>query len=202
MANVLFEFRNYPREREIVGKLLIAYGEIEFALLSCLRQVLDNDVDTATRILFRVKGEGARIEVADAIMRPAFMRRKLGGKWSGAIGAARKCKAIRNQYAHCHWQLLGEPGKLYFLNLDIDAQAAEGPIKASHIPLLLSLLEKQETYFVYALDCLYYLEAEYKKLAGRSSSHDQVWPKSIPAPPPYIQPKKAPQSRRGKASGS
>src|ERR1700724_287307 len=103
MANMLYEFTNFPREREIVGQLLIAYGEIEYALLGCLRNVLDDDIHTATRILFRVQGESARIEVSDAIMRQAFMKVGLGAKWGNAIGAARICKNIRNQYAHCHW---------------------------------------------------------------------------------------------------
>jgi hypothetical protein len=74
MANMLYEFADFPRELEIVGQLLIAYGEIEYALLGCLRKVLDDDIHTATRILFRVKGESARIEVSDAIMRPAFIK--------------------------------------------------------------------------------------------------------------------------------
>ena len=36
MANLLFEFNNFPQEREIVGTLLIAYGEIEWGLTVCL----------------------------------------------------------------------------------------------------------------------------------------------------------------------
>lgn len=184
MANVLVEFEKFPLERELLGKLLIAYGEIEFALVDCLRQVLNNDLSTSIRILFRVRGEGARMEVADALVRPAFAGIGLGGKWGNAIGAARTCKNIRNQYAHCHWRLLDD-GVLRFMNLDVEAETPEGPIKAEAIPLKLDLLQRQDQYFEYTLDWLYYLAEEYKKQAGRSSSHDLTEPKSISAPPLY-----------------
>jgi len=184
MAIMLYEFTDFLREREIVGQLLIAYGEIEYALLGCLRRVLDNDIHTATRVLFRVKGEGAKIEVSDAIMRPAFIKVGLGPKWGNAIGAARICKNIRNQYAHCHWNL--QDGILNFLNLDDDSQSAEGPIEVAFIKLDLSLLEEQLTYYKYAQDWLYYLAPEYQKRAGRLTSHDQSEPKSIAAPQLHI----------------
>lgn len=71
MALMLIEFDDYPHEREIIGQMLIAYGEIEFALLRCLCAFLDDDAHTSARIIFRVRGEGARIDVCDAILRPA-----------------------------------------------------------------------------------------------------------------------------------
>jgi hypothetical protein len=187
MANLLVEFVDFPQEREIIGSLLISYGEIEWALAICLQQALDISASDATRILFRVKGESARIETVDAIARPSFSKIGLVGQWGNAVGAARHCKKIRNQYAHCHWRLFD--GVLRFLNLDEEAEAAEGPLIVDAIPLKLDLLKRQHTYFIYALDCLYYLEEEYKKRAGRSSSHDQLEPKSIPAPPLYDRPK-------------
>jgi hypothetical protein len=105
MAILLYEFHDFPDEQEAIGKMLIAYGELEFAILGCIGAVLNSDMAQALRILFRVRGEGARIEVADAILRPAFAKVGLGGKWGNALGAARACKNIRNQYAHCHWQI-------------------------------------------------------------------------------------------------
>jgi hypothetical protein len=200
MANVLYEFNDFPRERELVGKLLIAYGELEFAIMGCLRAVLDDDADTATRILFRVRGEDARIRVADAIVRPAYQKLGLGPKWACAYGAARTCKNIRNQYAHCHWQVWEDT--LYFMNLDAEAQAAEGPLRVTMIPLSLHLLEDQVKYFEYALDWFYYLSSEYQKRAGRISIHNELEPKSIPAPPLHSLPKTASPSHQDKESGS
>src|SRR5437764_15054804 len=112
MANVLIEFVDFPQERDILGTLLIAYGEIEWALSVCVQHVLDISPSEATRIMFRVKG--ARIEVADAIARPAFTKIGLGAKWGNAIGPARHCRTIRNQYAHCHWRKFDD-GVLRFI---------------------------------------------------------------------------------------
>ena len=186
MANILIEFADFPQEREILGALLISYGEIEWALSACLQQVLGLTPSDSTRILFRVKGESARIDVADAIVRPAFTKMDLGGEWGCAVGAVRHCRKIRNQYAHCHWRKF-EDGVLRFLNLDAEASAVEGPLIVKAIPLRLELLQRQRSYFIYALDWLYYLEEEYKKRVGPSSSHDQVEPKSIVQPPLYDQ---------------
>ncbi len=187
---MLIEFIDFPQERDILGTLLIAYGEIEWALTACVQQALDIGPSDATRILFRVRGESARIEVADAIARPAFAKIGLGGKWGNAIGAVRQCKNIRNQYAHCHWRKFDD-GVLRFINLDDEAAAAEGPLIVDAIPLRLDLLHEQRAYFLYALDWLYYLEEEFKKQAGRPSSHAQAEPKSIAAPPLYNRPGKA-----------
>jgi len=121
MANMLIEFHNFPQEREIVGRLLIAYGEIEFVLTGCINQALNITQSAAVRILFRVNGEAARIAVADALARPAFINIGLGGKWGNAIGAAKVCKNIRNQYAHCHWRFLKDDNIIRFMNLDAEA---------------------------------------------------------------------------------
>lgn len=185
---MLTEFRNFPEEQEVLGRILIAYGEIEWALVECLRHILDIEISAAVRILFRVRGEGARMQVADAIARPAFMKIGLGPKWGNAFGAAKVCKDIRNQYAHCHWRVLDD-GFLRFMNLDDEAgTVAEGAIKAKLIALNLDLLRSQDQYFGYALDWLYYLAEEYRKRAGRSSSHALTEPKSIAAPLLYIRP--------------
>jgi hypothetical protein len=184
MANMLIEFINHDQERDIIGQLLIAYGEIEFGLLGCLRVVLDIDLSTAARIIFRVRGEGARIDVCDALMRPAFSKVRLGSKWDNAMGAAKHCKSIRNQYAHCHWQHHDET--LRFANFDVDARSKDGTLKVTLLPIDLDLLEKQRRYFEYALDWLYYLDDEYQKRVGKISNHSLSEPKSIPAPPLHI----------------
>lgn len=200
MANLLLEFENHPKEREIISTLLIGYGELEFGLMGCLGAALNNDMDTSTRILFRVRGESPRIEVADAIIRPIFTKVGLGGKWGNAVGAARVCKNVRNQYAHCHWLLTD--GILRFVNLDAEAGAADGPLNVEAIPLKIDLLGWQLDYFKYALDWLYYLHAEYNLRVGKLSSHEQVEPTSIPAPPLHIQPRTVSPGPPDKTSGS
>ena len=196
MTKLLFEFDRFPAEREAIGKMLIAYGEIEFALLTCMGAVLsDQTLDTCTRILFRVHGEGARIEVADAIIRPAFSKVGLSGKWSNAYGAAKKCKNIRNQYAHCHWLPLGSI--MTFMDLDQDSRQPDGEIKLSLKTFNTVLIAAQQRYFEYCLDLLWFLEPEYRKQAGLPLGDDMhtVEPRPMDAPEQYISYSPSPATR-------
>jgi hypothetical protein len=182
-AALLAEFIEYPAERELIGQMLLAYGELEFALLGCLCEVLTEDVHTTTKVLFRVNGEAARIRVADAILRPEFSKhRKLKDKWITAYSALRHCKNIRNQYAHCHWQL--HEGKLSFIDLDQDAQADDDVLKVGFRPIDLPLLQRQNEYFEYAASWLYFLRDRLMRAAGRELDIPPFpEPKSIPKPP-------------------
>jgi hypothetical protein len=186
MAILLYEFHDFPDEQEAIGKMLIGYGEIEFAILGCIGAALNSDMSQALRILFRVRGEGARIEVADAILRPPFTKVGLASKWGNVLGAARACKNIRNQYAHCHWQIY--KGQLRFMDLDTEAQSPEGDVSVAFWPVDGPLIAKQLEFFEYALQSLYYLKAEYEVRIGTETSHDLLEPKSIAVPPRYIQP--------------
>lgn len=184
MAKLLIEFESFPAEREAIGQMLIAYGEIEFATLGLVGAVLNDDLDTSARILFRVRGEAARMDVADAIIRPALTKVGLGGKWGNAIGVARLCKNIRNQYAHCHWQESNK--RLRFMDLDADAKSPEGDMKVTFRAIDNEIVQKQLAYFVHALDWIYYLTDAYKKKTGEKiDGAGFLEPKSIAAPPLY-----------------
>jgi hypothetical protein len=164
MAKLLKEFEHYPEEGHLIGRLLAAYGELEFALMSCVSLALGQNTSTACRILFRVKGETARIEVADAILRPFFVQFNLDGHWGSALGALRHCKKIRNQFAHCHWY--ADEHGLFFMDLDSDAQSSSQALKPELLNVDIGLLQKQENYFVYALDWVFYLMVEAQKRQG------------------------------------
>lgn len=182
MAAPLSEFDDFPRELGLIGQILLAYGELEFGLLGCLAEALDIDVHTTTRILFRVRGEAARLLVADAILRPAFSKHKLKDKWITAYAAARHCKNIRNQYAHCHWQL--HERKLHFMDLDEDAQTQDDVMNVNFRPIDLTLLQQQYRYFEYAAAGLYFLRDRLMRKAGKElNSPPFPEPKSIPQPP-------------------
>ncbi len=186
MAKVLREFEGFPREKEFVGSMLIAYAEIEFALFSLVASALDAQ-DNALQIFFRIRGEGARIEVSDAIVSPFLSKVELGSKWGNAIGPIRLCRRIRNQYAHCHWILVGD--ELRFVDFDGSVESTKSELLMR--PTNLELLQQQFAYFVYSLDWLYYLNYEYELRIGKTTSHDRIEPKSIPAPPLYISPANA-----------
>jgi hypothetical protein len=181
MAGMLLEFEKFPRERDLIGQMLMTYGELEFALLGNLREILDTDVNTTTKVLFRVRGEAARLAVADAILRPAFARHGLKNKWITAYSAVRHCKNIRNQYAHCHWQLFNE--QLFFIDLDEDAEAHDN-LDVLIRPIDLALLQLQHAYFEFAAAMLYYLSDQLQLKLGKELADPPFpLPKSVPQPP-------------------
>ena len=197
---LLSEFKEFPKERNLIGQMLLAYGELEFAILGCVSQALNDDIPTTTRILFRVRGETARIAVSDAIMRPTLSKYpKLASKWIMAHSAANHCKNIRNQYAHCHWQLLDK--KLHFLDLDEEAKSHHNQMvdmKVTFRPIDHTLLEKQFQYFEYAAGCVYYPRDQLILKAGKEIVGQPFpEPKSIPQPPRDNRPTKAAPSQEG-----
>jgi hypothetical protein len=197
MSAILSEFDSFPREREFIGEMLMAYGEIEFILVACISVSLDIDHNTAARILFRVRGESARLGVCDAILRPTFANHKLKDKWITAYSAANHCKKIRNQYAHCHWQL--HENKLHFVDLDQDAGESKGEVlNVTFYPVDLALIERQYAYFAYALAWLYCLYDRLLRKVGKKPDNLHFpEPKSIPQPPLDNRPKKAVRGRQG-----
>lgn len=184
---LLTEFEDFPKAKEDVGTILAAYGEIEFALMGILAATLfDDDAARALRVLFRIRGEAARIEVCDGLLRKPFETMGLAPKWDNAVGAMRHCKNIRNNYAHCHWQVHDQ--QLWFLDLDIAAKSREEPIALDFWKQIDEpLVRKQVRYLEYALDLLYWLHGEIRKKVGKKPIRVLSEPKSIPAPPPYIQ---------------
>jgi len=189
---LLVDFDGFEQEQQLVGRMLMAYGELEFEIAHVMGRAIEGGNDAAARLLFRVSGEGPRIDVADAILRPFFDKMNLSGQWACTIGALRYCKNARNQYAHCNWHS-EEGGSLSFVNMDRDADSPEGTLNLQLYPVDLALLQKQHEYFEYALGCLYYLLCQCRLRSGEESP-DQPIPKSIPQPPLSNRPKKPPQS--------
>jgi hypothetical protein len=181
MAGLLIEFEDHQEEKVLIGEILTAYGEFEFILAQLLCHLFKNNTHTAARVLFRVKGESARIEVVDAMLRPEMDAFGLGGKWGNALGALRYCKEVRNQYAHCHWFKDGEK-PLCFMNLDSDVTSASGEVIVQFEPVDLPLIQKQHQYFEYTLGVLYFLEDRFRTHFGESSDGFPE-PISIPQPP-------------------
>jgi hypothetical protein len=166
--------------------MLMAYGELEFDVARLLGYVVEGGNDIAGRIFFRVNGESARLDVADAILRPFFERLKLGGQWGNALGALRYCKNVRNQYAHCNWHT--QNGGLVFINMDADVDSPEGILTVHLYPTDLALLQKQTEYFQYTIGSLFYLNCKCRLRSGEEAPDFPI-PKSILQPPLHNRPK-------------
>ena len=184
---LLIHLAEFSEEQSIVGKLVMAYGEFEFNVAKLIAHAIGDD-DNGARIFFRIHGEGPRLDVADAIVRPFFERMNLVGQWSCAFGALRYCKDVRNQYAHCQWY--SDRG-LTFANIERDAKSPEGVLTVQLYPIDLNLLQKQQTYFEYANDWLHFLDCRCRKATGQESPDPPI-PKSIPQPPKHNRPKTPP----------
>ena len=87
--------------------------------------------DEAFKAMFRVRSESARLQIANGLIAGPIAELGLASQYADAIGAARHCRNIRNQYAHCHWSNY-ENGNLFFVSLE---KYVEG-----HSPLVLHLL--------------------------------------------------------------
>jgi hypothetical protein len=185
LESILIELDKHPAERDLIGKIILAYGVLEVALMEAVKAALDGDTYTANRVLFRLKSESNRLEVADALVRPQFAKHKLGTAWEEAYGAFKCCKNIRNTYAHSTW--ISDPqGVLRFGDLEKAANSREGPGQVRFRPLTRAVLEKQFAYFTQADHLILWAVDQYQLATGQERKlpdHAFVTkPKRIPQP--------------------
>jgi hypothetical protein len=172
-------FHRYPHEAAIIGRLTAGYGELEYTMAECLGATL-GDNESAFRAVFRLRTESGRLETVDALIRPILTATNLGAQYTQTIGAIRQCLKIRNELAHCHWTDDPRTG-LYALNLQTSADRTE-KFTQSWFPVSFSLLERQEMYFIYTMECFFYLTSEYSTRARGAAPH------SFAMPPTRLQP--------------
>jgi hypothetical protein len=175
-------FARWSKEGEIIGRLVVGYGEIEFDLALCVRQMLD-DMDVAMKVLFRTRGETQRIDIADALVRSKLAPGKFRTLYEETISHVRHCLRIRNQFAHCHW--IDRPNGLHFCDLEeIAKEHAEildfGGL--THLPIDVPTLQQHEAFFCGVQASVHYLNMETQKQAGRISTH------TVPSPPKLVKP--------------
>jgi hypothetical protein len=182
--HILPAFTQFPKEAAIIGRLLAGYGELEFNLCQCLA-TLSGDVATAVRVLFRVRGEAARIKIADALMRPKYEKAGLKDAYDETLIGMDWCRLLRNQFAHCHW----EPTKDGGLGFALLEKGAQGNKEEIQIPFRLiteALLKEQEAHFCYVQRCLSYLSRDYQRRANAHAVHDFPPPNGKAPPVAYI----------------
>jgi hypothetical protein len=171
----------FPKEAARIGRIVAAFGEIEFIFALCLAEVL-GDQDTALRAIFRLASDRARIDTLDALLRPAYEKIGCKSEYADMLGAVRHCRAIRNQYAHCHYGDQLRFG-LFLTSLQDAADGSESfEYQWRHVDV--PLLDQQERYFLYTQLCLQFLLGEYRFKSGRSGvPHGSPWPTKRAQPP-------------------
>lgn len=194
------DLRHYPEETMILGRLLSGYGELEFDIAFLLQFALGDDRDVAFKSLFGIRGETARIDMADNLMRRRYQALGLGGDYGEAIGAMRHCLKIRNQYAHCHWVRNLAFG-LCFVDVEEVARAAPEVDLASlrQKQVSLTLLREQEAFFAYTQTILGFVNYGYRTAIGTMESNPMERPvKPRERPTLFISPERDAGSGDGK----
>jgi hypothetical protein len=86
--------QRFPEEAARIGRIVAAFGELEFILALCVGEVL-RDRDTALRTIFRLASDRARIDTADALIRPSYIKIGRQAEYTDMIGAVRHCRTTR-----------------------------------------------------------------------------------------------------------
>lgn len=193
MFSILVQLDQHPEERDPIGKIILAYGVLEVSLLECVRTALDNDIYTATRVLYRLKSESNRLEVADALVRPRMEAHALRPIWEDAYGAYKLCKNIRNSYAHSMW-VSDSDGTLRFGDLEKAGNTRIGKSDINFRPLTKAVLIDQFGYFTHAHHLMLYALDQLQTSAKL--------PRKLPDGQFVLKPKRTPQPKldsRGEA---
>jgi hypothetical protein len=180
-------FHRFPQEAAIIGRIIVGIGELEFILARCVGEALQDET-TALRTIFRLGSTSARFDAAECLAASKYRAAKLATEFAETVRAVRNCYKIRNQYAHSHWADHPRFG-LFFTNLEVAAERAEGfDLQFKHVDL--PLLERQQDYFLYAIDCLQFILAEYPIRIGKKKvPHGFPWPPKQATPPLHNPPK-------------
>jgi hypothetical protein len=92
----------FPEEAAIIGRIVVAFGELEYMVAVCAGKALGN-LDLILKTLYRLKSTSARIDAADTLMRPSYADAGLDAEQKLMISFVKHSLGIRNQYAHCNW---------------------------------------------------------------------------------------------------
>lgn len=160
-GTLLVQFRGFRAERDLIAKMLLSYGELEFFMLDILTVAI-NDSNAAIRTMYQLRSEANRLAVAEALCTPKFATVNLGGQFKEGVTAMFHCKNIRNQFAHCTW--ISNKGVLNFANLEEPAKTTgEAKAKVTAHPITRALLQQQFAYFEYTSHMLLWLTQQYRK---------------------------------------
>jgi hypothetical protein len=176
----------FPKEMAIVGRLLSDYSEIELGLMNCVQAVRDFDLDTTLKTMFRIRGETARINVADALARQSYVALALTEEYEETLRAVRYSLKIRNKFSHSYWH--NPSDGLCYISLE-DVANTDEPVRellsAAFFYLDEALLLRHEEYFRYTEDLLTFLSFEGRFRARSLRFNPFRYPDVLERPPLY-----------------
>ncbi|NQV03673.1 MAG: hypothetical protein HQ542_13575 [Bacteroidia bacterium] len=180
-------FTKFSNEGLIIGRLLVAYADLELTLLHCVNATRE-DFDTVYKAMFKERGETRRINMADILGRQNYHKLGLGTQFEMTISSIRFCLKIRNQYAHCVWY---DDNSDYLAFTDLEEGTASNSIVNDFKDLTIrhidhATLSEQEQYFEYTDTYLKWVNIEGRRLAGKPSYPQPPAPQQIKRPPLYL----------------
>lgn len=184
MRTISPAFTQSPAEADIVGRMVLSFGELEY-LLSFMASWNSHRTNDTLRVLYRIIATSSRLDAADSIVRPVCIEHNLISEYEEAYSAIIWCLRTRNRYAHCNW--VGDKNGLYFVDLQA-AAAAETGFEHDWRHVDLALLRQQEAYFLYAIQWLEFIHDEIVVRAGKAKVNINPRPQLRRPPPAYNPP--------------
>lgn len=185
MAVVLYmpsAFDRFKREGEIIGRMVIEYGELEWDLCLLVGHIT-RDFNVALKAMYRSRGETQRIDIADAIARNRLEPVRVRTIYEQTIAHMRICLKIRNQYAHTNWVETASDG-LCFVNIEEIAKANDVADTSSLklYQLDLNIIEDQQRFFFQVMQNMRYLCMEVQYINGSTDVQGFHYVKAIKKP--------------------
>jgi hypothetical protein len=179
-------FQRFPVEAEIIGRLVVGYGELELDLFNCVAMGI-SDFDNTIKAMFRHRSETKRIRIAETLGQEPYAKLGLGDWFDEAIIGMRYCVQIRNQYAHRNF--LDNSGILAFVNLEELAKRVEvvkNLLSLTVMQVTPTLLEDQERYFVYVRHTIGFVNYEGRFRSGKIKANPFGPHEKLPQPPQFL----------------
>jgi hypothetical protein len=173
MAVILYipsAFDDFKREGEVIGRMVIEYGEMEWDLCLLVGHVT-GDANAAIKTMYRSRGETQRIDIADALARNRLSLGRVRTIYEETVAHMRVCLKIRNQYAHTNWVNSPSNG-LCFVNIEEIAKS-DAVADTSNLQLYkldLDTIVDQQRFFYNVMQNMRYLNMEIQHLNG-SAEH-------------------------------
>lgn len=191
--SLLIQFENHHSELAIIGKLVLAYGDLEFAVMDLVRATMGGNTEKAVKSLYRLRSESNRLELADALIAGDLKQKSFGGYWNEAYAALKVCKTIRNQFAHSQFV---SNGVLRFGDLDEAAASKGDSFKIRLRPIHLDTLQSHLAYFEYAHHILMWLADQVRLESGQARLIAEKVPKPKKVTRPNLDSREQVQTRR------
>ena len=180
-------FQRFPVEAEIIGRLVVGYGELELDLFNCVVMGI-SDFDKTAKTMFKHRSETKRIKIAETFGREPYADLDLSDWFDEAIIGMRYCVQVRNQYAHRNFYD-DISGTLAFVNLEELAKRDEivnDLLSLTVMYVTPVLLEEQERYFMYVRATIGFLNYEGRVRSGKIKANPFGPHEKLTQPPLFL----------------